>query len=40
MQMLKRWAEEAHQPALHAEAGQPVRLALKPFEVVVLEATP
>jgi hypothetical protein len=32
------WAEGANQPALHAEAGKPVRLTLKPFEVVVLES--
>jgi hypothetical protein len=32
------WAEDAATPALPAPAGQPVRLTLKPFEVVVLES--
>ncbi|MGA2255033.1 MAG: hypothetical protein ABSG53_10255, partial [Thermoguttaceae bacterium] len=32
------WAEDGGKPALPAEAGKPLRLALKPFEVVVLEA--
>lgn len=34
------WTEDASQPALTCEAGKPLRLALKPFEVVVLEAAP
>jgi hypothetical protein len=34
------WADEAHHPALAAEAGRPLRLTLKPFEVVVLDAVP
>ncbi|MGA2067904.1 MAG: hypothetical protein ABSG86_23245 [Thermoguttaceae bacterium] len=32
------WAEDAGKPALPAEAGKPLRLTLKPLEVVVLEA--
>jgi hypothetical protein len=34
------WAEDAAKPALSTQAGQPLRLALKPFEVVILEAKP
>jgi len=34
------WAEDASRPALATRAGQLVSLRLKPFEVVVLEATP
>jgi hypothetical protein len=34
------WAEDAAKPAVAAEAGKPVRLALGPFEVVVLDAEP
>jgi hypothetical protein len=34
------WAEDGGKPALAAEAGKPLRLTLKPFEVVVLDATP
>jgi len=34
------WAEDASKSALTAEAGKPVSLTLKPFEVVTLMATP
>ena len=34
------WAEDAAKPALTAEAGQPLRLTLQPFEVLILEAQP
>ena len=34
------WAEDASKPALQAEAGKPLRISLKPFEIVVLEALP
>ena len=34
------WSEDAGKPALTAVAGEPLRLSLKPFEVVVLEAAP
>ena len=34
------WAEDASKPALRAEAGKPLRITLKPFEVVVLDALP
>lgn len=34
------WEEDANQPALQAEAGSPLRLSLKPFEILVLDATP
>jgi hypothetical protein len=34
------WSERAEQPELRATAGQTVRIPLKPFEVVVLEAIP
>jgi hypothetical protein len=33
------WAEEASRPVLKAEAGTPLRLTLKPFEILVLNAT-
>ncbi|MFA5192526.1 MAG: enterotoxin [Verrucomicrobiia bacterium] len=33
------WAEDAQKPALAAEAGKPVRFALKPFEILVFDAT-
>ncbi|MGA2034613.1 MAG: hypothetical protein ABSG68_20390, partial [Thermoguttaceae bacterium] len=37
--MLKSpWAEDGGKPALPAEAGKPLRLTLKPFEVLVVEA--
>ncbi|MFI5380329.1 MAG: enterotoxin [Tepidisphaerales bacterium] len=32
------WPDDAAKPAIAAEAGKPARLALKPFEVVVLDA--
>jgi hypothetical protein len=34
------WAEDASLPSLTAEAGKPLPLELKPFEVLVLDATP
>ena len=34
------WAEDGGKPMLAAEAGKPLRLTLKPFEVVVFDATP
>ena len=34
------WAADAQKPAMTAEAGQPLRLTLQPFEVLVLDATP
>ena len=34
------WKEDAGQPHLRAAAGQPLRLSLKPFEVVVYDAVP
>jgi hypothetical protein len=34
------WAEDASQPALRAEAGKPLRITLKPFEIMVLDALP
>jgi len=34
------WAEDASKPALRAEAGKPLRLTLKSFEIVVLDALP
>ena len=34
------WADDAARPALQAEAGKPLKLALKPFEVMVFDATP
>jgi hypothetical protein len=39
--MLKSpWAEDAAKPELRAEAGKPLRLTLKPFEVLVFDAVP
>jgi hypothetical protein len=34
------WAEDASKPTLRAEAGKPLRIALKPFETLVLDALP
>ncbi|MGC8642186.1 MAG: hypothetical protein ACP5XB_20165, partial [Isosphaeraceae bacterium] len=34
------WAEDRDKPALAAEAGRPSLMQLKPFEVVVLDASP
>jgi hypothetical protein len=34
------WSEDAAKPALRAEAGKPLRIPLKPFEIVVLDALP
>lgn len=34
------WAEDAARPALAAEAGQPLKMKLQPFEIVILEAMP
>ena len=34
------WADDAARPALQAEAGKPLKLTLKPFEVIVFDATP
>jgi hypothetical protein len=34
------WAEDTSNPALRAEAGKPLRIELKPFEIVVLDALP
>jgi hypothetical protein len=34
------WAEDADRPRLQARVGEPVRVALKPFEVVVYDALP
>jgi hypothetical protein len=34
------WAEDAQRPEINVEAGQPVQITLKPFEVAVFEATP
>ena len=34
------WAEDARKPALPAESGRPLRLELKPFGIVVLDAVP
>jgi hypothetical protein len=34
------WSEEAKEPALHAAPGRSLRLTLKPFAVVVLDAAP
>ena len=39
-QLKSPWAEDASKPALAAEAGKPLRVALKPFEVVVFDALP
>jgi hypothetical protein len=37
--LMSPWAEDAQKPPVKAEAGRPFRLALKPFEIVILEAT-
>ncbi|MBM3891207.1 MAG: enterotoxin [Verrucomicrobia bacterium] len=34
------WADDAARPALTAEAGKPLRIALRPFEVFVADALP
>jgi hypothetical protein len=34
------WEEDANQLPLPAEAGRPLKIALKPFQVVILEAVP
>jgi hypothetical protein len=34
------WAEDASKPVLRAEAGKPLRITLKPFGIVVLDALP
>ena len=34
------WAEDASKPVLRAKAGKPLRITLKPFEIVVLDALP
>ena len=34
------WAEDGSKPALRAEAGKPLRITLKPFKIVVLDALP
>jgi hypothetical protein len=34
------WAEDANQRPLAAEAGKPLKLALPPFEVIILETVP
>ena len=39
-QLKSPWAEDAQKPAICAAAGQPVRIELQPFQVLVLEATP
>jgi len=39
-QLKSPWAEDAQKPAIEAAAGQPVRIPLQPFQVVVFEATP
>jgi len=39
--MLKSpWTEDAQKPALAAEAGRALRFTLKPFEILVFDATP
>jgi hypothetical protein len=35
--LISPWAEDAQKPPIKAEAGRPLRLALKPFETVILE---
>jgi len=37
--LMSPWAEDAQEPPVRAEAGRPLRLTLKPFEIVILEAT-
>jgi hypothetical protein len=34
------WAEDASKPALRAEAGKPLPITLKPFEILVLDVLP
>jgi len=34
------WGEDTAKPGLSAAAGRPLMLALKPFQVLILEATP
>jgi hypothetical protein len=34
------WVEDANQPDLLAEVGKPLRVTLKPFEIVVLSSAP
>jgi hypothetical protein len=34
------WAEDASRPALRAEAGKPLQITLRPFEIIVLDALP
>ena len=34
------WQEERERPAFRAEAGQPLRMSLQPYQVVVFDATP
>jgi len=37
--LMSPWVEDAQKPPVKAEAGRLLRLALKPFEIVILEAT-
>lgn len=39
-QLKSPWAHDAQKPAISATAGQPVRITLLPFQVLVFEATP
>lgn len=39
-QLKSPWAEDDQKPAIPARAGQPVRIALQPFQVLVFEAAP
>ena len=34
------WPEDAQKPPIKAKTGRPLRLTLKPFETVILEAVP
>jgi hypothetical protein len=36
--LISPWAEDAQKPQFTATAGWPLRLTLKPFEVLILEA--
>jgi len=36
--LISPWAEDAQKPPVKVEAGQPLQLTLKPFEIIVLEA--
>ena len=38
--LISPWAEDAVKPRIQAEAGKPLRVALKPFEVLVYDAVP